>query len=256
MFENLLKVKTWNDETLRSFYNELYDFFDEDKCAYVCDVSKELLSRGGSKNLRCAEEMLLFCEDNFFNTDDSDCKAAVYYRLAKLYEEEKEDFSKAYEYYEKYSLANTKFGGTACILTKALLLKDGFTYSDELEKELLRSYGEPDLGLRNDRFYETAANLIVARHNGKEDEAKNYRKQLLAIVKSDELLFLDIFFKKDDIRDVLSLPAIAKEFVNSLKDEIEAEKEAEKAAEKAREEAEKAQNEEAENAQSEKAEKE
>ncbi len=65
MFENLLKVKTWNDETLRSFYNELYDFFDEDKCAYVCDVSKELLSRGGSENLRCAEEMLLFCEDNF-----------------------------------------------------------------------------------------------------------------------------------------------------------------------------------------------
>ena len=136
------------------------------------------------------------------------------------------------------------------------MLKDGFTYSDELEKELLRSYGEPDLGLRNDRFYETAANLIVARHNGKEDGAKNYRKQLLAIVKSDELLFLDIFFKKDDIRDVLSLPAVAKEFVNSLKDEIEAEKEAEKAAEKARKEAEKAQNEEAENAQSEKAEKE
>lgn len=230
MFENLLKVKIWNDETLKSFYGELYDFFDEDKCAYVCEVSKKLSSRGDSENLRCAEEMLLFCEKNFFNTDDSDCKAAVFYATAKLYEEKKEDFCKAYEYYEKYSLSNTKFGGTACILAKALLLKDGFAYSNELEKELLRSYGEPDLGLRSDRFYETAANYVVAKHNGKEDDAKKYRKQLLAIVKADELLFLDVFFKKDDIRDVLTLPSAAKDFVNELKAELKAEKEAEEAA--------------------------
>ncbi len=139
-----------------------------------------------------------------------------YYKLA-LYYEENEDYEKAYDYYLKYTLHNTDKDGNACLLTKANLLKDNFTFSDELETQLLRSYGEYDLGLRTERIYEAIANYVVAVHYGKEEEAQKYKKKIFTIIKGNDLRFLDVFLKKDDIHDVLKLPKITKEFINSLK---------------------------------------
>ncbi len=149
-------------------------------------------------------------------TNLSDIAENDYYKLA-LYYEENEDYEKAYEYYLKYTLHNTDKDGNACILTKAILLKDNFTFSDELETQLLRSYGEYDLGLRTERIYEAIANFVVAVHYEKEEDAEKYKKKIFAIIKGNDLRFLDIFFKKDDIHDVLELPKITKEFINNLK---------------------------------------
>lgn len=226
MFNEKFTVKAPTDEEFKRILTELNDYFNEDKCAYVLEISKELLKRNDGNCTDFAKELLTYAEKHYLDVDDASIKAEIFLTLARLYEEKIESFDKAYEYYEKFALSNTKYGNTACILTKALLLKDSFTYSDELEKQLLRSYGEPDLGLRTDRFYETAANYLVAKSNKKDELSKKYRDELLAIEKADELMFLDLFFKKDDVRDILTIPDIAKEFLKALKAEKKAEREA------------------------------
>lgn len=222
-------VKNPTDEEFKRIISQLDDYFNEDKCALVLDISKDLLSRNDGNCTDFAKELLCYATEHYLDVDDNAIKAEVYLALARLYEEKTENFEKAYECYEKFALFNTKYGNASCILTKALLLKDNFTYSDELEKALKRSYGEPDLGLRTDRFYETAANYLVAKNAGKDELAKKYRNELLSIEKADELMFLDVFFKKDDIRDFLTIPASAREFLKVLKAERDAEKATEKA---------------------------
>lgn len=213
MFENLLKVKIWNRATEEKFYEALSDYFDEDKCAYTNDVAKKLMKNG---NEHSAENILLYAIQNYNKLDDKNDSAILYYTLGELYEKHYCNYQKAYECYREYGLLNTKFGGVPSLLVRALLLKDNFTYSDELEKELLRSYGEGDLGLRNDRFYETAANYLVAEHDGKTDLCEKYKKEIKGIVKADEIFVLDLFMKKDTVRDVLEIPAIAKAFIKSF----------------------------------------
>lgn len=223
-------IKKPTDQAFKKIIEELNDFFDEDKCAVVLEISNDLLKRNDGDCTDFAKELLSYTEEHFFNFDDNGLKAEIYLALARIYEEKIGNFQKAYEYYDKYSRFNTKYGNTACILVKSLLLKDGFTYSDELEKQLIRSYGEPDLGLRTDRFYETAANYLVAKNNKKNELSKRYRDELLSIEKADELMFLDVFFKKDDVRDILTIPDIAKIFLKALKAEKKTEREAEEKA--------------------------
>lgn len=210
-------IKNWSYDTKHSFYEDLKDYFNEDKCEIICNVSKELMK--SSVDVSFAEEFLLFAAEECFETVPDKIKAEVFYTLGKLYEIYKKDYSDAYTAYKQYALYNKTTDGNAIILTRLLLLKDNFTFSDELEKQLLRSYGEYDLGLRQDRLYETIANYIVAKHYSKEDEIKLYKRDILTIVKADELLFLDFIFKKDSIRDVLELPEITKSFIKSLKEE-------------------------------------
>lgn len=226
-------VKKATDEEFNRIISQLDDYFNEDKCAYVLEISKELLKRNDANCTDFAKELLCYATEHYLDVDDSSLKAEIFLALARLYEEKAENFEKAYECYEKFALFNTKYGNASCILTKALLLKNNFTYSDELEKALKRSYGEPDLGLRTDRFYETAANYLVAKNAGNEELSKKYRNELLSIEKADELMFLDVFFKKDDIRDILTIPASAREFLKTLKAERDDEKAAEKASKEA-----------------------
>lgn len=217
MTEKLLKEKEWTSKTNYEFFDALEIYPDDEKCVKVSDVAKELMKRGGYNNLNSVEIILIYTTQHFFNVSDNQFKALVYYRLGEFYEKYKENFVRAYTYYEKYALNNTENSGVHSLLLRALIHRDDFNYSEELEKELRMSYGETDLGLRSDRLYENLGSLIVARHNGESEEhCEKLIKRLKAIVKADEIFFPDLLLKKDKIRDVLEVPEKVINYINSL----------------------------------------
>ncbi len=217
MLKFLKKLEKYIPKTTKEYINELSDYSDEEKCEIIFNETKKLLSIDVAESLSTAEELLLYAEKNYFDICDNDYKALIYYRLGELYEKHYEDFSKAYEAYEKYTLFNSKFGGEHSLLLRIILLRDNFKYSDELEKELRMSYGEIDLGLRSDRLFENIGSLIVAKNEGgKEELCNEYIKRIKNIIKADELFFPDFIFKKDTVRDVLEIPQKVFDYVDSL----------------------------------------
>ncbi len=216
MYKDLLKIKFWNSETNGKFFHRIRDFSDDERCNFAVDVAENLMKRGDNANTVSAEVILVYATQHYFeNLASTQAKATVYFSLGKLYETYFQDYIKAYTAYEKYTL-NTDNDGTHALLMKSLLLRDGFVYSEQLEKEYRHSLGEIDLGLRNDRFYEALASYIISTHYEKEEEAEKMKKRLKGILKGDELFFLDIVFKKDNIPDTLKVPQKAIDFVNSL----------------------------------------
>ncbi len=216
MFENLLKTKVWNGTTNNQFFDEVNDYFNDEKCIYTAEVANELINRGEKANLDAAAEILHYVADNFSEVDDKNSLAAVYYTLGKLYETKLFDYSAAYSCYEKYELNNTLFDGASILLFRMLLLRDNFTYSEELEKILTRSLGELDLGLRTDRLYETIAKYVVAEKYGETEKCDKYKKRIKAIIKADEIFVQDLFCRKDDFRDVIEVPKKVLDFADSL----------------------------------------
>lgn len=217
MIDKFLNIRYWTAETNGQFFEALNDYFDEDKCEIISQVTKELLTRGDNMNLTAAEIILIYATQHYFNVDDTNYKALIYYRLGELYEIYREDFVKCYTYYEKYALNNTVNSGEHALLLRALILRDDFTYSDNLEKELRMSYGEQDLGLRIDRIYENLGALIVERHYGiTEEREKELIKRLKAIIKADELIFPDLILRKDAVRDMLYVPQKVRDYIYSL----------------------------------------
>jgi len=175
MFNDLLKQTEWTTDTLSEFFNRLNDCFDEDKCVYSANVSNELMKKGGYKNFRTAEAILINAIRNYFNVEDSNYKAKIYFTLGELYESQ-EEYIKSFTYYEKYALNNTVHEGENKILLKIILLRDNFKYSEEMEKLLLRSYSEYDLGLRNNRIYEMIAEYLILINENKIEKAEEKRK--------------------------------------------------------------------------------
>ena len=216
MIEDLLKVKVWKASEITSFFKYLEDLFDEEKCVIVSDVAKELLKRGEKDNVSAAEVILVYATQHYFNVDDNNFKALVYYRLGQLYELHRENFIKAYTYYNKYTLNNTNNGNNHSTLLRALILRDDFTYSDELEKEFRQSLGEIDLGLKADRLYENIGRLIIAKKEGRDEDATQVAKRLKGIVKTELFVFPDIITRKDTIRDTLDVPLKVIKYVEGL----------------------------------------
>lgn len=216
MVEKLLKKKLWTTEIKDSFLEALSGYSDDEKCEIIFEASKAIMSQGGNMNLISAENILVYATQHFFNVSDNKYKALVYYRLGELYEIYWQEYIKAYTNYKKYALNNTEFGGVHSLLLRIILLRDNFTYSDEMEKELRLSYGEADLGLRKDRIYENIGNLIIAQKEGNEEEIPKHIKRIKAIIKADELFFVDLVFRKDTVTDNLKPPQILLEYVNNL----------------------------------------
>ena len=216
MIDQLLGIQTWDSAVNGKFFRALEDYFDEDKCELTVEVAYELMKRGGNRNLVSAETILVYATQHYFDVKDSYYKALVYYCLGHLYEFHLNDFVKSYTAYDKYILNNTKYDGTHALMLRAIIHRDDFTYSEELEKHLNNSMGEVDLGLRNDRLYENLGCLIVAQHNGDEEKVAMYTKRLKNIVKSDEWLILDLVFRKDTIPDSLRVPKKVIKFINEL----------------------------------------
>lgn len=203
-------------ELLKDFPRSIDEYSNDEKCLIISDVADTFMNSQNETDLIHAESILLYATRHFFDVCDNNSKAAIYYRLAKLYDLHRHEYIKAYTAYKKFELNNTVYDGVHSALLRIILLRDDFTYSDELETELRRSYGEVDLGLKNSRIYENIGALLCARHDGDTQLCEKLTKRIKAIVKADELFFLDIFFKKDAVPDRLEAPETLLEFVKSL----------------------------------------
>lgn len=138
-----------------------------------------------------------------------------FYSLAKYFEENK-DYNKSLEYYKKYFSENPSVEGENKILLKINLLKNNFTYSEEIKKLLLNSYGEYDLGLRNDRIYENIAEYLILINENKIEKAEEKKKDLKALLKYGQLPLLDIIIRKDSVFNALDVPGEVVKFIEKL----------------------------------------
>ncbi len=216
MFETYLKNKNWNTKIIGEFIKELNSkekaYENEEKCRIINETAKELLKRGGNGNISSAENLLIYATQHYFEGTEPQVKADIYYTLGELYEKYKESFVRAYTYYEKYTLNNKDNSGTHSLMLKALILRDDFTYSEELEKEFRMSLAGTDLGFKNDRIYENLGRYIILNHEGNTEECKKVIKRLWGIIKTDELILPDLIIKKN-LNDRVTVPQKVVEFI-------------------------------------------
>lgn len=219
MTEKFLKTKTWSPKIVGEFLKEINKsenaYSNEEKCGFIKETAIELLKLGGNTNISSAENLLIYATQHYFNGTEPQVKANIYYILGELYEKHKENFIRAYTYYEKYTLNNNENSGTHTLMLKAIILRDDFTYSEELEKEFRMSLAETDLGLKNDRIYENIGRYIILNHEGNDDECKKVIKRLWGIVRTDELVLPDLIIKKS-LDDRVKVPNKVVEFIKEL----------------------------------------
>ena len=219
MTEKFLKTKTWSPKIVGEFLKEINKsenaYSNEEKCGFIKETAIELLKLGGNTNISSAENLLIYATQHYFNGTEPQVKANIYYILGELYEKHKENFIRSYTYYEKYTLNNNENSGTHTLMLKAIILRDDFTYSEELEKEFRMSLAETDLGLKNDRIYENIGRYIILNHEGNDDECKKVIKRLWGIVRTDELVLPDLIIKKS-LDDRVKVPNKVVEFIKEL----------------------------------------
>lgn len=215
MFKKASNNQKWTTAKIEDLYKQIKVLPDDDKCIELVDIAKELINSGDPQNLNFAEAILLKAIRSYFKVDDTNIKALVYFTLGNLYEL-KEDYIKSYTYYEKYALNNTINEGSHAILLRNLLLRDNFTYSQKLEKELSKSYYDYDLGLRNDRIYEGIAEYLVFQNENKLEKAEEKKNALKALVQYGQLPVLDVVIRKDKHLNALDVPQKVIDFVKAL----------------------------------------
>ena len=216
MTKEFLKTKTWNTKIVGDFLKELGKvenaYTNKEKCSFIKETAKELLKRGGNSNVSSAENLLIYATQHYFKGTEPQTKADLYYILGKLYELHKENFVRAYTCYEKYTLNNKENSGTHSLMLRALILRDDFSYSDELEKEFRMSLAETDLGFKNDRIYENIGRYIILQQECNEEECKKVIKRLWGIIKTDELILPDLIIKKN-LNDRVKVPQKVIDFI-------------------------------------------
>lgn len=147
---------------------------------------------------------------NSNNLDHND-----FYSLAKYFEENK-DYNKSLEYYKKYFFENPSIEGKNKTLLKITLLKDNFKYFEEIKQLLLNSYGEYDLGLRNDRIYENISEYLMFTNENNIEKAEEKKKDLKALLNYGQLPLLDVIIRKDSIFNALDIPSEVVDFIKEL----------------------------------------
>ena len=138
-----------------------------------------------------------------------------FYSLARYCELNK-DYNKCLEYYKKYFSSNLTIEGENKILLKITLLKENFKYSEEIKNLLLNSYGEYDLGLRNDRIYENIAEYLMFINENNFEKAEEKKKDLKALLKYGQLPLLDVIIRKDSVFNALDVPSEVVNFIEKL----------------------------------------
>ncbi len=138
-----------------------------------------------------------------------------FYLLARYYELNK-DYNTALKYYKEYFLNNPSVEGENKILLKIILLRDNFTYSEEIKKILLNCYGEYDLGLRNDRIYENIAEYLIFKNENNIEKLEEKKKDLKALLKYGQLPLLDVVIRKDSVFNALDVPIEVINFIKKL----------------------------------------
>jgi hypothetical protein len=215
MFSDLLALKEWKTDNIADFYNRLTIFPNEDKCDYTVSVANELIKKNNIQYYKVAEEILINAIRNYFNVEDLNYKAKIYFCLGYLYEVQKK-YINSFTYYEKYKLNNNIYEGANSILLKIIILRDKFKYSEELEKLFLEASGEYNLVLRNDRIYEDIAEYLILLNKNNFEKAEEKKKDLKALVKYGQLPILDVIIRKDSIFNALSVPDEVIEFVEKI----------------------------------------
>ena len=138
-----------------------------------------------------------------------------FYSLAKYFEENK-DYNKSLEYYKNYFFENPSIEGKNKTLLKITLLKDNFKYSEEIKQLLLNSYGEYDLGLRNDRIYENISEYLMFTNENNSEKAEEKKKDLKALLNYGQVPLLDVIIRKDSIFNALDIPCEVVDFIKNL----------------------------------------
>jgi hypothetical protein len=217
MTEAFISAKNKTKALYNAFFNYLESFTDDEKCQIVTATANELMAIGGTQNIFASELILVHATQHYMaDVTDTNYKALVYYTLGQLYELHLEGFVKAYTYYEKYVLNNTINDGSHSILLRAIILRDNFTYSEELETHYKNSLCEYDLGYRNDRIYEALGEFIIARHEGNEEKEEALKKKPKTIVKGDEFFYLDFVLTKEKVPVRLKVPQKVIDFIKAL----------------------------------------
>jgi hypothetical protein len=217
MIDKFINAKSRDNKSYKDFFKYLQNFSNEEKCSIIAEVAENLIEKGGKDNIFSAETILVHATQKYMNDiSDTNYKALVYFRLGQLYELHIESFIKAYTYYEKYALNNTINEGSHAILLRALILRDNFKCSEELENELNLSLCEYDMNERNDRLYESLGSLIVARHKGETERKEALIKKLKNIVKGDEFFFLDFVLTKEKTPVRLKVPQKVIDYIATL----------------------------------------
>lgn len=175
MFTDLLALKEWRTDDIADFYNRLKIFSDEECCDYTVLVANELIKKNDIHSYKVAEEILINAIRNYFDVQDSNYKAKIYFCLGYLYEVQKK-YINSFTYYEKHKLNNNIHEGANTILLKIIILRDKFKYSEELENLFLTASGEYNLGLRNDRIYEDIAEYLILLNKNNFEKAEEKRK--------------------------------------------------------------------------------
>ena len=121
MFSDLLSLKEWKTENIADFYNRLSIFSNEDKCDYTVSVANELIKKNNIHYYKVAEEILINAIRNYFELENSNYKAKIYFCLGYLYEIQKK-YINSFTYYEKYKLNNNIYDGSNSILLKIIIV--------------------------------------------------------------------------------------------------------------------------------------
>lgn len=216
MTEIFTNAKNRSKSLYANFYKYLEDFCNEEKCNIITEVANKLMEKGSKEDIFAADTILVYATQHYLNDCDGDVKARLYYTLGLINELYTDSFIKAYTYYEKFALNNTQYEGVHSILLRALILRDNFQYSEELEKEYRYSLSEYNLGTRNDRLYEHLGALIIAKNENNEERQQELTKKLKTILKGDDFFFLDYILTKDKDPQRLSVPRKVKEYINAL----------------------------------------
>ena len=216
MVEQFLKIRKWTPKIFSDLFSYLDHLDSNEKCKVIFRITERLVESNSCDDNKTAEELLIFASENYLASANGDAKALIFYRLGQLYEKCFEDYSTAFEYYKMYASHNTEFDNVNSLLLRAILLRDDFIYSEEMENYLKLSYGEINLGLRNDRIYEHIGSLLVARKNGDEKMCEIYTKRIKAIVKAEDAIIFDLLMRKDTVRDTLMVPKKVFDFIDAL----------------------------------------
>ena len=216
MIQAFLAIKTWDNNTIGKFYGYLGKLSDEDKCASTVFVAQALQKRGGKENLDAAEAILLYAADNHTAGATLETRARLHWALGDIYEKSMLDYEHAVRQYKLWRDLNSPVSGANIALARAVMLRDNFEYTKELEEYLLAGFGEGDLASRTDRLYEAIGNYIVSSFYGSAGLCKTYRSQAQSIVKADDGFLADFALHIQGFDDKLDVPQKTRIYIKQM----------------------------------------
>lgn len=215
MVEIFLAAKVWDSEVIGKFYKALQNLPDKEKCDCTIFIAQTLQKREEHINFYAAAEILEYGIANYKDVSD-ETKAKMHWALGHVLEHNFLNYEAAYKEYAAWKELDSQISGAYAALTRCLLLRDNFVYSEELEEYLIKSHGEGGLGSREERLYESIAWYLVFSHKGNQKKMSEHREHAQTILKADENFLYDYLFKTDAPKDKLNIPQNVKIFVKEM----------------------------------------